>query len=874
MTTLEYGEVDSTMDIGLFEVATIGDYVWEDLNGNGIQDETDTGIPGVPVVVRGMTGNNTGVTDTTQTDSTGHYHFTNLVPGVYELSFAPPIEYQIISERIDIDDSINSDVDTNGVIMAEIINGSETNLNLDAGLFQFGTIGNLAWEDLNANGIQDEGEPGLAAVTVHLNGLTGTGDTISETVLTDTDGNYLFSELPPGNYTIEMITPDGYIATLPNAGLNDTLDSDVDTLSQSQTLIISGGEDLTHDGGFYQLGSIGDLAWIDTNADGLQDENEAGMAGVLVTLAGEDGQGNLVNATLTTDSLGNYCFDNLIPGTYQISFELPENYTVTSRFTGTNNELDNNANETGIVETIVLLSNEDNKQIDLGLVPDFDLALVIQLAPDQDIEVNQADTVNIQTIVINQGIADAYDINIINYVPEDFIFDNSINADWATDATYELDVLPAGDTAIIPIKLVVDMDLMDTLVMDTSEISFATRVTNSTINAMDIDSEFDAINTDIIGEDNGLTNHAGDEDDHDFVFVADLQDVDPIGYLYGAKSGRIIRGGTISVQTPPGGIAMIIMDGSKGMYQWFTNGVPGVYTMSYNHPLGYQIDLNKPALVGPYDPTGRDGATEDMDGEADNGMVQLGTIDVSSDSLYLLDTDFQNNPYYLDFFLESGDPIVNANNIPIRESFIGSIVCEDENSNGLPDEGEPGLADAIVYLYLSADTLNPIDSFITDADGNYRFDGLVPERYMVQFIPPADHRPSVETLPLSTITARDGYSEIIDLTMSLCDTTTTHCFSPCPIVSIDVTDATLKVGESVELTATGGPHYQWSPSTGLDCDTCETVTASPVVPTVYTVNAQDDYGCSDNAQATINVCLLYTSPSPRDRTRSRMPSSA
>ena len=30
----------------------------------------------------------------------------------------------------------------------------------------------------------------------------------------------------------------------------------------------------------------------------------------------------------------------------------------------------------------------------------------------------------------------------------------------------------------------------------------------------------------------------------------------------------------------------------------------------------------------------------------------------------------------------------------------------------------------------------------------------------------------------------------------------------------------------------------------------------------------------DDQQQLVNTCLLYTSPSPRDRTRSRMPSSA
>ena len=42
----------------------------------------------------------------------------------------------------------------------------------------------------------------------------------------------------------------------------------------------------------------------------------------------------------------------------------------------------------------------------------------------------------------------------------------------------------------------------------------------------------------------------------------------------------------------------------------------------------------------------------------------------------------------------------------------------------------------------------------------------------------------------------------------------------------------------------------------------------------YVIECGEGYTCLGFANARDHACLLYTSPSPRDRTRSRMPSSA
>src|SRR5205807_109436 len=61
---------------------TIGDFVWQDANGNGIQNSGEAGIKGVTLTLTGTDHNGVPVTDHATTDSTGHYLFTEIA-GTY-----------------------------------------------------------------------------------------------------------------------------------------------------------------------------------------------------------------------------------------------------------------------------------------------------------------------------------------------------------------------------------------------------------------------------------------------------------------------------------------------------------------------------------------------------------------------------------------------------------------------------------------------------------------------------------------------------------------------------------------------------------------------------------------------------------------------
>ncbi len=87
------------------------------------------------------------------------------------------------------------------------------------------------------------------------------------------------------------------------------------------------------------------------------------------------------------------------------------------------------------------------------------------------------------------------------------------------------------------------------------------------------------------------------------------------------------------------------------------------------------------------------------------------------------------------------------------------------------------------------------------------------------------------------------------------DTTFVLAASQGFIISIP-NDITIEYGEDTVITvnSTGnGVHYNWSPSDALSCNNCSTAVASPIVTTLYSLNAEDSSGCKANGQITVFV---------------------
>ncbi|MCS5504726.1 SdrD B-like domain-containing protein [Curtobacterium flaccumfaciens] len=126
-------------------------------------------------------------------------------------------------------------------------------------------------------------------------------------------------------------------------------------------------------------GSIGDFVWSDEDGDGLQDDDEAGIADVSVRLTGSDDRGDAVRRTTTTDGDGEYAFDDLRPGSYTVHWTAPDGREFTKELVGDDRAIDSDADTSGAtapVELAAIRSDEgelehieQDRTVDAGLLP-------------------------------------------------------------------------------------------------------------------------------------------------------------------------------------------------------------------------------------------------------------------------------------------------------------------------------------------------------------------------------------------------------------------------------------------------------------------------------------------------------------------------
>ena len=357
--TLNSGDVNTTVDAGLYKKAQLGDRVWLDANGNGQQDSGEANVAGVTVNLLNAAG---AVVATQTTNATGNYLFTDLTPGTYSVQFVAPNGY-VITNKDSGADATDSDADTvTGKTATYTLQSGESNLTVDAGLFQKARIGDFVFEDKNANGVQDAGEAGIAGVTVTL--CDAAGNPVSTTT-TNASGGYGF-DVAPGTYSVKVTAPADYFITTKDAGGDDAKDSDIDAAGKSGNYTLASGDvNNTVDGGLYKKASLGDRVWIDANGNGQQDSGEVGKSGVTVNLCNSAG---VVVATQTTDINGNYLFTGLVPGSYAVQFVAPTGFTLTTKDSGadgTDSDADVSTGKTGFY---TLASGDDNRTVDAGLV--------------------------------------------------------------------------------------------------------------------------------------------------------------------------------------------------------------------------------------------------------------------------------------------------------------------------------------------------------------------------------------------------------------------------------------------------------------------------------------------------------------------------
>lgn len=318
---------------------SLGDTIWFDADSSGGDQATQGAEPGIEGVLVELRDRNGTLIATTTTDLNGTYLFNNLPDGDYTVS----VVTASLPSNVSPVSTYESDLAGTGSTVMVSIDGAD-DLDQDFSYPPLGGIGDTVFFDTNRNGQPDLGE-GIGGVTVKLTDTNGTPTDLSDdtvaTTTTDSQGRYFFGGLTAGDYNV-MVDPDDENALI-TASVNSVDPDDLgpDQDEQSDLTLGLGETNLEQDFGYQadpnNNGSIGNLVWLDQNADGLfdgangpdgdaatADDNESGIAGVTLDLYydtdgnGEIGPGEPKLGTETTDSNGAYLFEALPLGDYVV----------------------------------------------------------------------------------------------------------------------------------------------------------------------------------------------------------------------------------------------------------------------------------------------------------------------------------------------------------------------------------------------------------------------------------------------------------------------------------------------------------------------------------------------------------------------------
>ncbi|MBT8197957.1 MAG: carboxypeptidase regulatory-like domain-containing protein, partial [Acidimicrobiia bacterium] len=328
--TLAIGDVAADVDFGFNNPAlfTVSDRVWLDADGDGTLDGSEQGIGGVTVELRDASGN---VVGTTVTNTDGTFSFDGVPNGSYTV---------VVTDTNAVIEDLGG---TTAAALADqlavaVAGGDVTGVNF--GYNDPSRVGDRVWSDVNGDGIQDAGEPGIGGVTVNLRALDGT---LLETTSTAADGSYSFEGLNPDGYLVE-VAPANFLAGGALEGYSQTGDPDASLDGQGTTSVTISSSDLTLDFG-YQNSALADVSgnvFEDLDSDGLLEsdgndgipgnsDDELGFSGVTVVLLNTAGD---VVASTTTLADGSYIFADVPPGDYTVAVtdddQVLAGYTLTS----------------------------------------------------------------------------------------------------------------------------------------------------------------------------------------------------------------------------------------------------------------------------------------------------------------------------------------------------------------------------------------------------------------------------------------------------------------------------------------------------------------------------------------------------------------
>lgn len=295
--------IHENINFGYVSDNTIEGTIYRDDSRNGSQNGNEPGYTGVTVQLLDKDGN---VVSTVTTDANGHYSFSNLPDGEYSIKV---VKDGALTDTDQTEDPDGTKDNASQKITLNEATPKKSGVNF--GYVPDYSLSGTIYRDGNRSASHDSNENPFAGVTVNL--LDSAGNVVATTT-TDADGNYSFSKLPAGDYTVKVVK-DGAIKDM-----DQTEDPDGVADSTSGTISLNNAN-RTQSGvnfGYIENNSISGTIFRDEARNGVKDPSDPRFPSVKVTLLDENG--NVVETT-TTDANGAYKFSHLPDGKYRVKVD-------------------------------------------------------------------------------------------------------------------------------------------------------------------------------------------------------------------------------------------------------------------------------------------------------------------------------------------------------------------------------------------------------------------------------------------------------------------------------------------------------------------------------------------------------------------------